>query len=110
MSKLAPHAERQWPYTEHSHAIASLQAAASGADALTRLLLADSNISDNLRDSDDPEAEAQPQGSNMWHGLLLALGVCIDAAGEIAEHLGKAEISERERLDIPIKWAKHAKV
>lgn len=91
MSKLAPHAERQWPYTEHSYAIARLKAAILGADALSRLLLADSNISDSLRDSDDPEAEAQPLGGYMRHGLLLALGVCVDQAAEIAEHLGDKE-------------------
>lgn len=94
MSKLAPHAERQWPYTVHSYNIASLKSALHGADALSRLLFADSNISDTLRDSDTPEAEAQPLGSNMRHGLLLALGVCLHEAIDMAEHLGDKEESK----------------
>lgn len=90
MNSQSPHTMHQWPFNAHSHRVALLREALTGADALAQLLKADNAIRDNVGDSDAPEHEDQPFSDVVRSALHNALSACLYQANSVAEDLEKA--------------------
>ncbi|HEX7338745.1 MAG TPA: hypothetical protein VF271_02305 [Rhodanobacteraceae bacterium] len=97
------HCKQLWPdgcfdHLPHvyRHHVEYLRRDVSAICTIARLLRADEDIADAVRDSNTPHDEPQPFTAMTREGLALALGVCADDANGRLEWIEQHDVNGRD--------------